>query len=582
MCALCIFILVFETIKAAQAQHGLRHEDYLRYRQYCSRRLHRVRKLLKFSHGRKVFKKRNLQAKNVSDYRYLTIPLLCAERAWAYAMQLKQELSEDEPRKRFHLLRRLKKAADHAKHVRSLCQDCTTTRSQLEAEAYCAWMEGNVAFEQEEWVVCGKKYAQAKTVLSELSKVGDEDFRALCQERVTSITHLIGYCRYFLSREQGDSKNSGLAEIEALADAGVDDEMLQSKLSSVVAEAAKREAAEMSSISWNGQDIIVKTKRVREALLEASFHLKSIEKTDSANMKRSQEFEHKMSLYTKVFSSYDDADSLVSKEIHDLEKSEKATTKTKSRDALIMLRDYVSFQKSQSTIDRNLVLADSISFNLHLQLRGARIVGKKNKPEDLVNLYQKLINNITSMKSLLEEKTQADVIQVLDNRAACFTAHRVFWLGETHLRNHNWAAAYVLYQRASDYVDTARKLDQNEIDRKALDKLEPRCIGQQSLAHAKAIIETEDAKDPAIARQAAAAKKRRAADIPLLEKRLGEYEAGSAKRGYQLSRLPPSLIATSNKPILFDLAFNHIEFPSIESRFSKQSSKKGGGWFGLW
>ena len=38
---------VLSTIKNSQMQNGLRHGDYQRYRQYCSRRLHRLRKSLK-------------------------------------------------------------------------------------------------------------------------------------------------------------------------------------------------------------------------------------------------------------------------------------------------------------------------------------------------------------------------------------------------------------------------------------------------------------------------------------------------------------------------------------------------------
>lgn len=38
---------VFRITKDAQQQHGLRHADYQRYRGYCSRRIRRLRKVLK-------------------------------------------------------------------------------------------------------------------------------------------------------------------------------------------------------------------------------------------------------------------------------------------------------------------------------------------------------------------------------------------------------------------------------------------------------------------------------------------------------------------------------------------------------
>lgn len=50
-------------IKNSQLQNGLRHGDYRRYRQYCSRRLQRVRKSVKFTHGRgKAFLKKEITA----------------------------------------------------------------------------------------------------------------------------------------------------------------------------------------------------------------------------------------------------------------------------------------------------------------------------------------------------------------------------------------------------------------------------------------------------------------------------------------------------------------------------------------
>ena len=49
----------------------------------------------------------------VTDERHLLIPLVAAERAWSYAMELKRDAG-NELRKRAHLLGRLKKATIHA------------------------------------------------------------------------------------------------------------------------------------------------------------------------------------------------------------------------------------------------------------------------------------------------------------------------------------------------------------------------------------------------------------------------------------------------------------------------------------
>lgn len=81
---------ILQYVKQAQAQHGLRHSDYKRYRyssplrlacssaingraaraccrQYCARKAHRTRKALKLTHGRGKFQPKSLEAAGVTD-----------------------------------------------------------------------------------------------------------------------------------------------------------------------------------------------------------------------------------------------------------------------------------------------------------------------------------------------------------------------------------------------------------------------------------------------------------------------------------------------------------------------------------
>ena len=118
--------------KSLQSKHGLRHGDYQRYRGYCSRRLARLRKVLKIVQGeRKKFTKKDVtialleQAVTVNneisnEAKHLQVPLMNAERAWAYAMQLKFEMNTD-PRKKYHMINRLRKARNYANELEQLC-----------------------------------------------------------------------------------------------------------------------------------------------------------------------------------------------------------------------------------------------------------------------------------------------------------------------------------------------------------------------------------------------------------------------------------------------------------------------------
>ena len=72
---------------------GLRHGDFQRYRGYCTRRVKRLRKTLNLPQGdKRHFKKRDVNVTHLegktTNEKYVHIPLILSERAWAYAMQV--------------------------------------------------------------------------------------------------------------------------------------------------------------------------------------------------------------------------------------------------------------------------------------------------------------------------------------------------------------------------------------------------------------------------------------------------------------------------------------------------------------
>lgn len=61
---------VLKLTKAAQIQHGLRHGDYTRYRQYCAVRLTRLRRTLGFTHGKGRFVQKRLGPQHITQQKY--------------------------------------------------------------------------------------------------------------------------------------------------------------------------------------------------------------------------------------------------------------------------------------------------------------------------------------------------------------------------------------------------------------------------------------------------------------------------------------------------------------------------------
>lgn len=232
-------------VKEAQSQHGLKHGDYQRYRGYCSRRLRRIRKSLHFvqSSGSK-YRSGTFLGKKVSNelvcnapktkkdpIRFLFIPLMEAERAWSYSMQLKQE-ANTEQRKRFHLVRRLKKAVASAKQLETLCNQEPTkcdARTKLEAQAYLAFVEGTFYFETEQWHKASEILKKAQTIyLKLIEAIGDEDAALPYKQRCDEIKPTLRYCAFNMGEQNIEAKEL----INKLKDQAleVEDEMLSTKI----------------------------------------------------------------------------------------------------------------------------------------------------------------------------------------------------------------------------------------------------------------------------------------------------------------------------------------------------------------
>ena len=141
-------------MKSWQLQNGMRQSDYQRYRRLCSVKIQRIRKRIGFLNKRgKFYQKMSFSVSNVIDAESLFYPLLNAERAWAYANELKEEMNETRNlRIRYHLVSRMKKACSWAETLMNLCHQLADDRTALESDAYYYFMKGNERMELADWV----------------------------------------------------------------------------------------------------------------------------------------------------------------------------------------------------------------------------------------------------------------------------------------------------------------------------------------------------------------------------------------------------------------------------------------------
>ncbi|MED6169352.1 hypothetical protein PIB30_020658 [Stylosanthes scabra] len=438
-------INVLQLLKSAQMQHGLRHGDYTRYRRYCTARLRRLYKSLKFTHGRGKYSKRNITESTVTDVRFLHVLLYSSERAWSHAMEKRQLPDGPNARQRIYLIGRLRKAVKWATLFSQLCAIKADSRTSLEAEAYASYMKGNLLFEQDQnWDVALMNFKSARAVYEELGKYGDLDNQVLCRERVEELEPSIRYCLHKVG--QSNLQASELLNIGDMEGPALD--LFKSKLEAVMAEARSQQAASMTELNWLGHRFPVSNAKTRVAILKAQ----ELEKDLRGSSADSTPSDKRLGIFDKIFSAYHEARGYIRADLATAGNAENV------KDDLHGLDKAVSAMLGERTIERNLLLVKVAKSKL------ARRRDDKNdkvtKPEELVRLYDLLLQNTADLSDLVssgrdKKPEEVSFAEECECKTLAFRAERCFYVAKSYSVAGKRAEAYALYHHVRNLAEDA-------------------------------------------------------------------------------------------------------------------------------
>nr|SVE91085.1 EOG090X04NF [Daphnia sinensis] len=547
---------LLKLIKEAQQQHGLRHGDYQRYRTYCSSRLHRLRKVLHFPQGdRKGFKKREVTLDNLKDEKFIYLPLIQAERAWAYAMQLKQE-SNTEPRKKFHLIARLRKAVSHTIHLEYICQSpLCDARTKLEAQAYSAWMQGTLFFELQEWKQASEKLVLSQTIYEKLASALNEDEQILYKQRVEELNPNLRYCAYNI----GDS--SAQQDLLNMRSKGG-----KSELDALIAQTREKQAASLLEVTWRGRTVPVRLEKIRVFLL-------AYQGLD-ASLGKANDCDAKLSAYETILLDCKEAIQSLKEDLAAVAKT-KVDVQTSQLGSQQYLLSYLTFLRATLTIDRNLVMVEVFQKNFAAYQSGES--KKVAKPQEGVKLYEAIVQLSGELQQLQGMENDKKFQNDLELLTKVFKAFRCYYMALTCQGNRQWAEALALYQRAETYINQSegKKLGDSEFTKYSrvgqdLAHLRSLVNSGKCAAHAQNILGVEDI-NAAMSGLSVRSKKS-------LCLRLDEFveDVSLTSATPNVIKLPPTMAPVPCKPLFFDLALNHISFPSLAENMENKKSTGAG------
>ncbi|GLV32934.1 Signal recognition particle 68 [Carabus blaptoides fortunei] len=517
---------ILKLIRDSQQQHGLRHGDYQRYRGYCSRRIRRLRKVLKVPQGdRRHFKRRDVTETHLdlpkADERYLHIPLVLAERAWAYAMQIRQE-ANTEPRKKFHLIQRLRKACVHALQLEELCKsDKCDARAKLETQAYVAWMHGTLQFELQLWQNAAENLKKAQLVYETIAKTLAEDEQAPYRHRVDELAPSLRYCAYNI----GDEKAVNLLELRGQG--------LIENLDSLMVQAQEKRSEDIMEVTWHGLNVIVRPEKVKLFLL-------SIKDLDES-LARAEDLQARIALIEQLLIDCRDAVSVAREEL-----------RVGATGAQLLLT-YLLYVRLTRTVERNQYL-----------------IQQTKKPQDIVRLYEIILQQMAELKQLSGMEQNEVYQKEIAAQTTMYRAYRCYHMAKAYTITRRWREALVLYTKATKYIKELQSAKTPQDLKSRMAELQKDIEMEEIVARAQSVIEDTEEQQPAVVPAKVQKSKK-----PLIE-RLDEYREDPQllTKSPNVVTLPPAMEAIPCKPLFFDLAFNLVKFPDLQDKFESQNKAK--------
>ncbi|KAK2974189.1 hypothetical protein RJ640_021480 [Escallonia rubra] len=566
-------INVLQLLKSSQMQHGLRFGDYTRYRRYCTARLRRLYKSLKFTHGRGKYAKRAITASTVTEVRFLHLVLYMAERAWSHAMEKRQLPDGPTARQHSYLIGRLRKAVKWATLFAELCAIKGDSRTSLEAEAYASYMKGSLLFEQDQnWDIALKSFKSARAVYEELGKYGDLENQVLCSQRVEELEPSIRYCLHKIG--ESNLQASELVHIGEMEGPALD--LFKAKLEAVMAEARSQQAASMTEFHWLGHRYPISNAKTRVSILKAQ----DLEKDLHGSTSEFLQAEKRLAIFDKIFAAYHEARSCIRNDLATAGNSENV------KDDLSGLDKAIGAVLGQRTIERNQLLVSVAKSKLNKGRDDKN--DRVTKPEELVRLYDLLLQNTADLSDLVSsgrdrKSEEVELAEECELKSLAFRAERCFYLAKSYSLAGKRTEAYSLYCRARSLADTALKKVQslatpNQVMVKDLKTLSNDSRSNSCIEHAIGIMEEEKAPENLSEKISSISLTGNEKKLgKLLVEKLDSYESAvgdSSTRGVpRIESFPPAFQAIPRNPIVLDLAYNSIEFPSLENRMKKD--KKG-------
>lgn len=382
------------------------------------------------------------------DERFLYIPLILAERAWAYAMQLRQE-ANTEQRKKFHLTNKLRRACIYSLQMQELCNQSQRldSKTKLEVEAYVACMHGYLHFELGLWQSAAEDFKKSQIIYENLIKViqatsGDPELLELYKAKVDELTPSLRYCDYNMGSKSDSETADKIMDIRRAQGAGahIDLEAFKS---------AQIQEANLKTIEWRNYRIQIRLPE------KVQLFLLSVQDLDKS-VQQAKDLQAKIDMIETALIDCKDSIQATKDEYLKADPKKSGTGTGESTAAISnnvqLLLAYLNYIRLTRTLERNLYLVAQTKQSLSLdsavaEAKGGDATRKVVRPQNLTRLYEIIAQNITELQQLAGLESDEAYQKEIQTLSVAFRAFRSYYIAMTLVSLFRWKEAVALYER---------------------------------------------------------------------------------------------------------------------------------------
>lgn len=393
-----------------------------------------------------------------------------------------------------------------------------------------------------------------------------DDSQVFYLQKVDEINPNIRYCNYNLGDE---SAKKDLLDLKLKSATGSE---LAENIDLLISQTKENQVSTFSEITWRNKiKIQIKNEKVKLFLL----NLQEFEK----QIQEATDFEVKIGVYESILKELVDVVQIVRDELKldqtfQLIQRGQPLSPDEKPSNLILLFAYLTWTRISKTIERNLLMLDSYKKNLNNEEKGV----KATKPQDIVRLYDIILQNLKDMANLPGLLYDNQFISENEFLISFHKTFRCYYISMFYLANKKYKEAVSFFFRVENYVKKV------EADLKALDKTSELQASKadfenqlkslvKELSQSKykiqtaAILESEANENEENELQ-----KNKWSKIPLVERMDTYYEDPSlTTKNPNVIKLPLQFEPIPCKPLFFDLALNHLDLPSYEDKIDSKS-----------